>query len=493
MLTFQLAIFVTVLFVVQKFLCWLTQKPLKYPPGPPSLPFIGNMAVFMTGRAPYHVLKELADQFGSVVSLKMGTGRFVVLSTVEAIREAFVRQSECFAGRPYMYSISLLTRNNCGIAFGDYTPIWKVHRKSCAVAIHRNVRGKNCTSSDVKILQEVEHLIVRLQQKTNQPTDISDDLNLAVLNVICDMTFGQRYEIHDSEYRAILDSANKFTAILQHGDPIDFIPALKIFPSKKLRLVQDVIKTRDAILQKKYEEHVATFDPKNIRDLTDAFLLSMLECTDENGNHELTEDHIVMAMFELFTGGFDSTFKTLKWAVIYLLHNPEVQKRIQDEMEQAIGSRLPTWDDHLKLPYLEATVLETLRSSSYSSLNGPRRTTTDTQLLGYDIPKDSIVVCNLWWVHHDPANWKDPDNFRPEHFINENGEVFQPKAFMAFSLGRRACLGDLLARMEIFLLLGGMLQRFNITAPEEDGLPALEPLPDLIRSPNEYRVVLKNR
>ena len=228
MLTFQLAIFVTVLFLVRRIIKWLTERPLKFPPGPPSFPFIGNMAVFMTGRAPYHVLKELSDQFGSVVSLKMGTGRFVVLSTVEAIREAFVRQSECFAGRPYMYSISLLTRNNCGIAFGDYTPIWKVHRKSCAVAIHRNVRGKNCTSSDVKILQEVEHLIVRLQQKTNQPTDISDDLNLAVLNVICDMTFGQRYEINDSEYRAILDSANKFTAILQHGDPIDFIPALKV-------------------------------------------------------------------------------------------------------------------------------------------------------------------------------------------------------------------------------------------------------------------------
>lgn len=91
--------------------------------------------------------------------------------------------------------------------------------------------------------------------------------------------------------------------------------------------MQSVIKTRDAILQQKYEEHVATFDPKNIRDLTDAFLASMQECKDENGNQELTEDHIVMAMFELFTGGFDSTFKTLKWAVIYLLHNPEVNNK----------------------------------------------------------------------------------------------------------------------------------------------------------------------
>lgn len=64
---------------------------------------------------------------------------------------------------------------------------------------------------------------------------------------------------------------------------------------------------------------------------------------------------------------------------------------------------------------------------------------------------------------------------------------------MAFSLGRRACLGDLLARMEIFLLLGGMLQRFHITAPEGEGLPSLEPLPDLIRSPNEFRVCLTPR
>ena len=80
-----------------------------------------------------------------------------------------------------------------------------------------------------------------------------------------------------------------------------------------------------------------------------------------------------------------------------------------------------------------------------------------------------------------------------EHFLNENGEVFTPKAFMAFSLGKRACLGDLLARMEIFLLLGGLLQRFDIKTPEGTPLPPLEPLPDLIRSPNEFKVVLTNR
>ena len=228
MVMLDLLVFVVVLFGVYKFLSWRATRHLRLPPGPPAIPLLGNFNVFMSNRAIYKVLKELADKYGSIFSLKLPMGFFVILSDVDVIREAFMNHSEDFSGRPYVYSVSLMTRNNCGIAFSDYSPSWRLHRRTAALAIRRNMKGYNCMPTSAKIVEEVERLTCTLSKKDGMYCDISNELNLAVLNVICDMTFGQRYEITDAEYKDILESNHKFTAVLEPGDPIDIIPALKV-------------------------------------------------------------------------------------------------------------------------------------------------------------------------------------------------------------------------------------------------------------------------
>ncbi|PIK55984.1 putative steroid 17-alpha-hydroxylase/17,20 lyase [Apostichopus japonicus] len=490
----ELVLFVGILLIVHKYVTFRRRfEGLNLPPNPPALPFIGNMAVFMSGRAPYYVMKDLSDKYGEVFSLKMGTGLYVVLSSAEAIREAFVKKSEDFAGRPYMYSISLLTRNNSGIVFGDYSPVLQLHRKTTAIALQNNARGINCIPYGKKIAIEVGRLVEDLSVFTGQKMDISMHLSLALLNVICEMTFSERYEADNPEFQEILVNNDRFTSLLQPGDPIDVIPALKIFPSKKLRVVQECVESRDQLLQRKYDEHIATFDPLHIRDLTDAFLAVMLESKDENANKQLSEDHVIMAMWEIFIGGFESTYTTLKWAIAYLIHYPEVQKRIQQDLDDVIGDSPITANDKPKLPYLEATVLETLRHSSFSSMNGPRRTTCDTKVAGFDVPKDATVFCNLWWVHHNPKYWAEPDKFRPEHFLNEAGELQMSRAFFPFSIGKRACLGASLAKMQLCLFLGGLLQRYTFTCPPGEPMPNLEPNPELVRIPHSYKLMLVER
>lgn len=490
----EIFLFVVFLCVLHKLVSYHRRyEGFKLPPNPPALPFFGNMSIFMSNRAPYYVMKEVSDKYGPVFSLKMGTGLYVVLSSAEAIREAFVKKSEDFAGRPYMYSISLLTRNNSGIVFGDYSPSLELHRKTTAIALQNHAKGKNCIPYSKKIATEVERLVEDLYVFANRKMDISNYLSLALLNVICELTFSERYEADNPEFQEILVNNDRFTSLLQPGDPIDVIPALKIFPSKKLRVVQECVESRDQLLQRKYDEHVATFDPQNIRDLTDAFLAEMFQSNDQNANNVLSEDHVIMAMWEIFIGGFESTYTTLKWAIAYLIHNPEVQERIQNDLDEVIGDRAITGEDKNKLPYLEATVLETLRHSSFSSMNGPRRTTRDTSVAGFDIPKDTTVFCNLWWVHHDPKYWKEPDSFRPEHFLTDDGQLLMSKAFFPFSIGKRACLGASLAKMQLCLFLGGILQKYTIKCPPGEPLPNLEPNAELVRIPPSYNVWLSER
>lgn len=113
------------------------------PPCPRGVPLLGNMSVFLgcSSREPiYSVLQKLSKEHGDILGLTACGKKFVVLGSSEAIREAFVRRAVDFAGRPYMFSISLLTRKNCGIAFSDYSPAWMEHRKSAASALRLSLR-----------------------------------------------------------------------------------------------------------------------------------------------------------------------------------------------------------------------------------------------------------------------------------------------------------------------------------------------------------------
>ncbi len=95
---------------------------------------------------------------------------------------------------------------------------------------------------------------------------------------------------------------------------------------KRLRTIQEIISIQDQIVRREYREHLETFDPDNIRDLTDTFLQVMKEVNDGHSGDEfmMTENHVIMWMWEVFSGGFESSLQTMRWAVAYLMHNPEV-------------------------------------------------------------------------------------------------------------------------------------------------------------------------
>ena len=162
---------------------------------------------------------------------------------------------------------------------------------------------------------------------------------------------------------------------------------------------------------------------------------------------------------------------------------------LHQELDEVIGPhRLPELEDKKSLPYLEATITETQRISSLVSLALPHKTTVDTTLHGYDIPKGTTVLANLWSLHHDPDIWEAPNDHRPQRFLDEEGNFVPPKAdiFLPFSGGRRICVGKPLARIEFFLVLARSLHSFKFENPPGYDLPTLEPISSIALMPQPF-------
>ena len=175
------------------------------------------------------------------------------------------------------------------------------------------------------------------------------------------------------------------------------------------------------------------------------------------------------------------------------------------------------------MPYLEAFIAETMRFSSIAALGGLHSTTEAVEFHGYIIPKDTICFGNLWAMHNDPEYWGDPEVFRPDRFIGSDGSFKKDERMIPFSIGackanmeycfdiccnyykikfdlefsifigKRACLGEGLARDELFLFLTSMLQQLEFKMDPNGPPPSLEPKESTILHTQPYEVVMKLR
>ena len=468
-------------------------RPPGFPPGPATLPLIGNL--HNLGSKLHLHLNTLKSAHGHVFSFYLGRTPIVVVSSIAAARETVLRQRDTFAGRPYPcdlpYGCQLVGYGGKNIGFGDITPEWKLQRKIAEQAL-KEFFGK--TMED-HVTKEVAKLLARLTPRVGQPLELGPDFDLAILNVICSLLFGVHYELEDAEFQRIVYFNTCFAEGLKPGQLVDVFPWLAKFPIASLQKLRNAVAIRDEILDTKYAEHQATFDESNIRDLTDAILKAKRENLDADSTASLSEDHLKSILADSFIAGFKTTATALRWVFVYLLNNPRVQDRIHQEL--STYSEPPGLKDRPALPYLQASLAEVLRCASPVPIPIPHRVTADTTVCGYKIPKDTTVFLNLWGINHDPDWWDEPFEFKPERFFNEQGGYVPPSAsrrsYMPFSAGRRACLGESLSNAIQYLFVSSLLHEFTFEVPAGCEPPDTEELTTAVLEPKPFKVTLRKR
>ncbi|XP_034648656.1 cytochrome P450 2F2-like [Trachemys scripta elegans] len=202
---------------------------------------------------------------------------------------------------------------------------------------------------------------------------------------------------------------------------------------------------------------------------------------------------LVMTTHNLFFVGTETVSTTLRYGFLLLMKYPEIQAKVHAEIDQVIGRhRSPSVEDRSRMPYTDAVIHEVQRFGDVVPMGLPHAVTRDTHFRGFLLPEGTNVLPLLFSVHNDPAQFKDPATFDPAHFLDPSGGFRKHDAFMAFSAGKRVCLGEAMARMELFLLFTTVLQRFTLTPlvrPEDiDISPLMSGLGNMPH-PYEFRAV----
>ncbi|XP_006507902.1 vitamin D 25-hydroxylase isoform X2 [Mus musculus] len=206
-----------------------------------------------------------------------------------------------------------------------------------------------------------------------------------------------------------------------------------------------------------------------------------------------SKENLIFSVGELIIAGTETTTNVLRWAILFMALYPNIQGQVHKEIDLIVGhNRRPSWEYKCKMPYTEAVLHEVLRFCNIVPLGIFHATSEDAVVRGYSIPKGTTVITNLYSVHFDEKYWKDPDMFYPERFLDSNGYFTKKEALIPFSLGRRHCLGEQLARMEMFLFFTSLLQQFHLHFPHEL-VPNLKPRLGMTLQPQPYLICAERR
>ncbi|PIK54511.1 putative cytochrome P450 2D15-like [Apostichopus japonicus] len=479
-------------FIVLIYFIWIRGRPRNLPPGP-----LNPLAVLRFQKNVYIVASRFAKKYGAVYSMRgFGGSLFVMLNSIETIKEAMLDKADSFSDRTASAVFDFINEGSKGSILFGHGENWKEMRKFGANALRNFGVGKRSVAN--KISEETHFLVAAIKETKGNKFDPVLLVNNAVSNIICNISFGERYDYDNVKFQRLLSKLRSVAGAitvtsLLHSIPRVLVPMISYVPPFSGTI-------RNFVVLKSYvsdviREHQSTLDSNDVRDIIDMYLL---EAEKQEGLGK-SENHYDLGrtwrfIMDLFAAGSDTTTNSLLWTLAIFCHYPEVQEKIYKELLDVVGvDRLPTYEERSQLPYTEAVILEVQRFRPVVPLVG-HLCSRDETLGGYFIPKGSKVVLNIWASGHDSTKWENPDDFNPERFLSPDGKtVVNRESHIPFSIGRRVCLGETLAKTEIFIFLTGLVQRFRFRVPDGDPLPSLDGNHGVVLSTRPYEICAEMR
>ncbi|KAL7249821.1 hypothetical protein ACSBR1_011906 [Camellia fascicularis] len=478
-----------------------TKKPYKNPPpSPPKLPISGNL--HLLGSLPHHSLRSLSQKHGPLMLLHLGNVPVLVVSSSIAAREIMKTHDQIFSSRPKLSIIGRLTYGFKDMAFSPYGEYWRQVRSICVLHLLSNKMVQS-----VRNVREEETalMIEKIKHFSSSSSLFSSSVNLSDMfakltnDIVCRVALGRRYSGGEREgrrFKELFTALMELFVVFNVGDYIPWLGWLNRFNGLDGK-VKKYAKEMDDFLEEVLEDHIVGGNrSEGKQDFVD--ILLEIQRENKDGSSPVHRDTIKAVSMDMFGAGTDTVFTTIEWTMAELLRHPQIMNKLQNEVREIARGKLNTTEDDLKtMHYLKAVIKESLRMHPPVPLLVPRESIQDAKVMGYDIAAGTQVIVNAWAIGRDPLSWEDPEEFRPERFLNSSidfkGHDFE---LIPFGAGRRGCPGTQFATNVIELALASVVHKFDFSLPngaigddldmtEVDGITVHKKIP-LIVVPTPY-------
>ncbi|KAG6606868.1 Cytochrome P450 705A5, partial [Cucurbita argyrosperma subsp. sororia] len=449
---------------------------LTLPPSPPSLPLIGHLHLLLP--ANYKSFFNISSKYGPLLHIRLCSLQYVLVSSASLAAEIFRTHDLTFSSRPDFAFSEEYPYGKVGFLGAPYGDYWRYMKKLTMMEVLAPPQlARSRFVRNEEISRMLHKLLLSSQKK--ESVDLGAELVKLTNNSICRMMMSTRCSEENNEaenIRKLVNDTIEIATKLAFGDlfsegPLKRLP-FWLFGKKVLKLNIRFDVLLEKILQQHEERAKIHGFERDDRDLMDILLRAYL---DEKAEFKITRNHIKAFLLDLFIAGTGTSAEVMQWTIAELINHPNVFRKVRQEIEYVVGSRLVEETDIVNLPYMQAVVKECLRL--YPAVPVARRACRETcKVNGYDIPKDIMVAVDLFAIMRDPNLWENPDEFRPERFYNANpnkdegdqgmkhiqyeikGQNF---SFVPFGGGRRGCPGSLLAYNTINRTVAALVQCFD--------------------------------
>ncbi|KAK3768653.1 hypothetical protein RRG08_065947 [Elysia crispata] len=470
-----------------------SRAPKNIPPVPVRpYPILGHLPYLKKGMRKQ--IEEWKNSTGEIFSLYFASKLVVVLSSYDMIYQGYVKNGETLSDRPASMSTNAVGEDpNRGIMLSQ-GPLWKEQRTVSLHILKAFGMGKNILA--LKINEEVSVYLNALSELSDPASGLRLLTKTAISNILCSILVGQRFEYGDPFYVNFMDKSEELMRLSQNSSLFTLFPWLRHLPGdlfnakKRIQTYRSLMDSFCYHYIEKTKNDDSTFDNENF---ISAYLREKKRLETKGQNTTLDEGNLAKCMFHLLLAGVDTTTTTIQWFMLYMLHHPDVQSKIFAEISDVVGTeRAPNMHDKIKLNYTVASIMEAQRMSIFI-FSVPHASSADTVINGYTIPAGTTVLANFDSFLLSEDIYKDPKEFRPERFIDAQGNLTQPEQFQPFGLGRRACPGEALAKMELYLFLSALIQRFELRPAVPDELPTLDPIESTVLFPKPFQIKFVDR
>ncbi|XP_056410249.1 cytochrome P450 2C26-like, partial [Hyla sarda] len=418
MMTLPMLSAAIVFLLTLRYLLSLWRKKKRYqslPPGPSPLLLLENPK-YIGVNAICKSIPELRRKYGPVFTIWKSTEPVVVLCGYEAVKDALLNHSEEFSDRPFF---PIIDAYSGGYSFpSNNGERWRQLRRFMISTLRNLGMGK--TTMEGRILAESEVLTKAVSLTGGNPFLAVDVLGCAVGNITSSALLGEHFDYKDPKLQELIVTMRKFLSnthspLHEFGNLFPFVLKVPILKDKIFKEANILI----SFVKKYIKQHKKSLNLTAPRDFIDYFLIRIKEEENVSGSN-FTENSLVMTLIAILAAGTDTTTTTLNFCLLVMSHYPDVQAKVQQEIDEVTGSQLPPGImDRAQMPYTNAVIHEIQRVLDLAPMAHYHAVTKTIRFRGFTIPKGTTVIPFLSSVLSDPTQWETPEDFNPGHFLDD--------------------------------------------------------------------------